>query len=505
MATIRTYGGWTVPRSEGLLGMSTGMTIALFPWLLGMIILPQISWGLAGLWLVVGLLVALGMMLKIEGRTLVEWIGLIVGFQKKKKKGLTKYSSGPFSRRAGGHYELPGVLSRFEVHAAQTSGAQEFAMLHYPDMDEYTVIFRVWPQGLGGVDIDTVNGWVDQWGAVLTGWGDDNDIVAATAVVETFRSSGMKVRNEVARITSADAPRLAQEIMVEAAELQSRQSIDMEARVAITIKADTEAKKRDWEIAATDLGRRVPQMMRGLRECGMEAQAMQEEEIVTFVKRAYSSSSQVDMELAAAEAGGHGVSWLDAGPESAEENLTSYVHDGAVSSTWEMKAPPRGYVPHTVLNALMRKNEDCAVKRVAVCYRPHGGAEAAKLVDQDANNKAEAVKQQRQRKKFASAKSEQDAVAANDARYAEAMGHGLVRFGILVTITEPAPALTPAGELTESKLPNAEAVMKSLSQRARLQIRNRYASQQISFAASLGVGVSIPEHVTGAAKAQSQA
>jgi hypothetical protein len=51
-------------------------------------------------------------------------------------------------------------------------------------------------------------------------------------------------------------------------------------------------------------------------------------------------------------------------------------------------------------------------------------------------------------------------------------------------------------------LPNAEEVMKSLTQRARMQIRRRYASQQISFAAGLGIGVLIPEHLSATAKTQ---
>lgn len=498
MAAMRTYGGWTVPRIEGLFGMSGSMTIAFFPWLIILIISAQISWVLAGLVLLVGVLTAAGLLLKIEGRTLVELIGLTMSFRTKKKKGLTRFTSGPFSRRAGGHYELPGVLGRFELHDALTSGGEPFAMLHYPDKNEYTIIFRVWPQGVGVADTDVVDGWVDQWGSVLASWGEDADIVAATAVVETFRSSGMRVRNEVSRVTSPDAPVLAQEVMVEAAELQSRQSLDMEARVSITIKADTEVKRRDPGAMAEDLGRRAPEMKRRLKACGMEAQAMTEAEVVSFVKRAYSSSSQVDMEIAAGDPEGHGVGWDDAGPSAAEESLTSYTHDGAVSSTWEMQIPPRGYVPSTVLGALMRKNDDVPIKRVAICYRPHSGAEAAKLVDQDANNKSEKVKQERQTRKFAKAKSEQDAVAANEARYAEAMGHGLTRFGVLITVTSPAAA--EAGAKTQ--LPNAEAVMKSLTQRARLKIRSRYASQQISFAASLGVGVHIPEHVSGLSKAQ---
>jgi hypothetical protein len=167
-----------------------------------------------------------------------------------------------------------------------------------------------------------------------------------------------------------------------------------------------------------------------------------------------------------------------------------------------MRTPPRGYVPQHVLRSLMSKNEDVPFKRVAICYRPHSGAEAAKIVDRDANNKREKVKQERQHRKTSRASSERDAAAADQARHAEALGHGLTRFGMLITVTEPAPSLREDGSMSELKLPNAEEVMKSLTQRARMQIRRRYASQQISFAAGLGIGVLIPEHLSATAKTQ---
>jgi hypothetical protein len=501
--TVRTFGGWTVPREEGLFGLTLPMTIAFLGWLIGLIGLPVI-FGIKAMifWAIAGVIAGGAMLAKVEGRTLLEWIGLTMGFRRDKKKGLTKYQSGPFSKIPDGHYQLPGVAGKLECYRATTSGDQKFAMLHYPAKNEYTVLLEVWPQGTGIDDDDVVNGWVDQWGAALSSFGDDADIVGVTAVVDTFPSSGMKVRNEVARITAPSAPELAQRIMIEAGELQSTQTIDMQAWMSITVKANTAAKKSDPGAAAVDLGIRMQFFMQRLDASGVRSRPMSEDEVVMVTKRAYSPASHVDMEAASQEVGGHGIRWIDAGPEQAEQTLTNYIHDGAVSAVWEMREPPRGYVPQTVLKALMSKNEDVPFKRVTMCYRPHSGAEAAKIVDRDANNKAEKVKQERTHRKTAKASSERDAIAADSARHAEAMGHGLVRFGILITVTEPAPALQPDGTMSESKLTGAEEVMKSLTQRARLQIRRRYASQQISFAAGLGIGVLIPEHLSATAKTQ---
>lgn len=502
-ARVRTFGGWTVPREEGLFGLTMPMTIAALGWLMGMIALPVlVGIGAMIAWAVLGVIAGAAMLMKVEGRTLLEWIGLTMGFRRDKKKGLTRYQSGPFSKIPDGHYQLPGVAGKLECYSATTSGDQKFALLHYPGKNEYTVLLEVWPQGMGIDDMDVVDGWVDQWGAALSSFGDDADIVGVTAVVDTFPSSGMRVRNEVARIVDPSSPSLAQRIMIEAGELQSNQSIDMQAWMSITVRANTAAKKSDPATAAVDLGIRMQFFMQRLDSSGVRSRPMSEDEVVLITKRAYNPASQVDMELASQQAGGHGVRWIDAGPEAAEQTLTNYIHDGAVSSVWEMRTPPRGYVPQHVLKALMAKNEDVPFKRVALCYRPHSGAEAAKIVDRDANNKAEKVKQERQHRKTARASSERDAVAADQARHAEAMGHGLTRFGMLITVTEPAPALQADGTISASKLTGAEEVMKSLTQRTRLQIRRRYGSQQISFAAGLGIGILIPEHLSATAKAQ---
>ncbi|MGV0336282.1 SCO6880 family protein [Corynebacterium bovis] len=495
---MRTYGGWTVPRKEGMFGLNLWMTIAMLIWLSVLFILGAMSPMFLVGWLVLGIIAGVAMVMKIDGRTLAEWSSLTMQFNRAKKKGKTVYRSGPFSNIPGGHYRLPGVLATFSC-ADRRSLAGPFAVIHNPRDHEFTVVFDIKPQGMDLADPDVVDGWVDQWGGVLTSWGEDADVVGATAVVETFPSSGMKVTTEVRRITSPQAPELAQRIMAEAGDMQSNQRLEMSCRLSITVKADTEAKRRDATVAAADLARRIPHMVNRLNAAGVSARVMTTEEVVTFVKRAYSSASQVDMELAAAEPGGHGVEWVDAGPSHAEQTLTTYVHDGAISSTWEMREPPRGYVGHQVLRPLTARNDDMPTKRVAICYRPHSGADAARLVDSDANNKTEKVKQERQYRKFARAKSEQDAAAAANARHAEAMGHGLTRFGMFVTTTVPAPAVGPDGQVSESRLPDTEAVMKSLAQRGRLRLRRCYASQQISFAAGLGIGVIVPNQATASA------
>lgn len=500
---LRMYGGWTMPRSEGLFGLTAPVTVAFFVWVILVVLLGGVvSWFVAGPVAIAGIIGGVLLVLKPQGRPVSEWIGLRMEFKRAKRKGLSKYLSGPFSRVPGGRYALPGVLGRLEVSEHYTGGNQPFAMLHDPQRSEYTVVFGIWPQGDQLVDSDVMDSWVDQWGAFLSNLGAEGDVVAATAVVETFPSTGMKVRQEVRSITKLDAPVFAQQVMVEAAEMHSSQRIELEARLSITFKATTSEKRRDVSAQAKDLAVRLPLLQSQIEYAGQNTRPLAIDDLVTVAKRAYSSSLHPEIEALSATSRGHEIEWADAGPSQAEQTPNYYVHDGSVSSTWEMVIPPRGYVPHRVLRGLLMKDIDLSTKRVAVCYRPHTAAEAAKLVDSDAINKRERTKQERGRRGSASARAEQDEASAEQARQAEALGHGLTRFGLLVTVTEPAQDLDESGHMTVDKMPNAEAILKSLSQRSRIQLRRRYCSQQLSFAAALGLGINIPEHLSAAALVQ---
>lgn len=503
-ATVRTYGGWTVPRSEGLFGMTTPMTVAFFIWIVVLIIGFQfLGIVVALIWVLLGVGAGVALMLRPQGRSIVEWVYLTMAFYKARKKGRTSYRSGPFSQVAGGRYRLPGALAKTQMHEGVTVGGRPFGMIHNPVTDEYTIVFRVWPQGDELVDATTADVWVDMWGSYLASLGSEGDVVGVTAVVETFPATGVTVRSEVTAMVSEQAPQLAQQIMVEAAQMQSTQTLAMDARLAITFKATTAVRRKEPKEQATELGRRIPLLLQRLSIAGLRAREMTHAEIVTVVKRAYDPGSQEDMERAATTAAGHGLTWADAGPAACEQTTAHYFHDGAVSSTWEMVEPPRGYVTSDILKGLLEKKADVPRKRIALCYRPHTAGEAASIVDKDAVDARQATKQERQRKGVASARKEQRELAAETARQAEALGHGLTRFGVLMTLTEPARDLDRDGvAVGEDRMPNAEAVLKSLTQQARLLVRRRYASQQISFAAGLGVGVLIPEHLSAAAMVQ---
>ena len=61
-----------------------------------------------------------------------------------------------------------------------------------------------------------------------------------------------------------------------------------------------------------------------------------------------------------------------------------------------------------------------------------------------------------------------------------------MRFGVLITVTEPLTGDIPA----------IEAIVRDLSVQCRLKIRRAYRWQAAGFYGSLGIGAVLPEHAT---------
>lgn len=68
-----------------------------------------------------------------------------------------------------------------------------------------------------------------------------------------------------------------------------------------------------------------------------------------------------------------------------------------------------------------------------------------------------------------------------------ARGHGLTRFGILITVTQP---------VGSADVPRVDALVRDLSLQSQLQVRRSFCWQSAAFWSSLGVGVIPPEHTT---------
>lgn len=481
----RTYSAGARPRTEGLFGLSWVAMITAG----GVIIAVVLTQALAGLTaaaitLAVGIVVTAPMVIQIGGRTGYTRAVLLWQWWRGERRGEHLYRSGSFSAIPGGATMLPGLLAPSRMYRGQSVDGHVFGMIHLPKFGEYTIVLRAWPQGGEAVDQELVDQWVAAWGAFLSSLGSAPDVKAIVPVIDTVPDTGNRLFNEVSTITGDHAPEIAERVMWELANQLASQRVQLEPRIAITFEATTPERRKVPAEQALEIGRRLPGILAALAEAGVRAEPMTAEQIIGFVRRSYDPSAQADLEAAAVEPEGHGITWAMAGPQDEQQKYDRLVHAGAVSITWEMTKAPPGVVTERVLQRLLEPNPDVPRKRVAIVYRPHSAAEATKIVDDDYRNAR--VAEQNTRGGLVSAAATIRVAGAEQARQEQARGHGLTRYGILITITA-AP-----GE----DLPRIEALIQDLATQARLTIRRCNTYQSAAFAGSLGVGVILPEHAT---------
>ncbi|KAF0963236.1 hypothetical protein MLGJGCBP_03638 [Rhodococcus sp. T7] len=202
------------------------------------------------------------------------------------------------------------------------------------------------------------------------------------------------------------------------------------------------------------------------------------------MRRSFDPASQQIVERAEARGEDHGITWDNAGPISHENKWAEYWHDGGRSVTWLMQAGPKSAVDESALRRLIAPHPDLPRKRVAIVYRPHRAADAVKIIDDDYRNAIVAA--QNRTRGIGSAAAQINVELAERSRDELARGHGATRIGVLITVTEP----------IEGDIPRVDALINDLAAQTQLEVRRCYRFQDAAFAASLGVGILLPDHAS---------
>ncbi|WP_216897335.1 SCO6880 family protein [Nocardia sp. ncl2] len=478
----RTYGGWSRPRSEGMYGLAWEATVLGFVFVvIAMITAVVVSFTAAVVVAAGEAIMWAPLAFRVNGRTGYERAMVMAQWLRTWKRKENLYRSGVFSKL--GTAKLPGLLAVSQLYEGIDSGGYRFGLVHMPKQHLYTVLLRVWPAGSENVDQHTVDQWVAAWGGFVASLGGAEDIVAITPVLSTVPETGHRLAGEVAELTRPDAPELARAMMAELAATLPSHTVQLDAWCGITFRATTPERRRHPAEQAVEVGRRLPGIMAALAETGVRTRPMTSDEVTATVRRSYDPAAEADLETLATNGESHGLGWDDAGPISYLEHTGRLDHDGVVSTSWEMDDPPSGTVGERVLERLLQPTPDVPRKRVALVLRPHAAADAAHIVDDDYKN---ALVAGQSGKGVVSAHAMLRVGATEQAREEQARGHGVSRFGVLVTVT------TAAG----TDLPRIDALTKDLSRQARLRIRRSYYYQAAAFAASLGIGVLLPGMAT---------
>ncbi|WP_280459506.1 SCO6880 family protein [Nocardia carnea] len=482
--TARMYGRWERPRSAGFFGLTWGVSLlglALVIAVMATFTLTR-SPSIAGVVLAFSVVVFVPMAVVRNGRTGWEIAALWIQFAFSRSRGELVYRSGRFARIPG-VARLPGLLADSRLAEYETPGGRRFAMVTVRRSSHYTVIVRVIPRGKELVDQAQIDGWVQAYGDFLATQSRSGEVVAVTSVLDNVVETRLKQSREVARLVRSDAPEFARSVMREAVADTGGVGVRIEARIAITYRGIGRGRIRGDEAEqAREIGQRLQGVLSHMARAGLAGTPLQAWEALGLVRTRYDLASQRDVEIAGADITGT-QSWDSVGPLAHEDRWDQYVHDGARSITWEMDAAPRGAVMETVLEELLRPRPDVPRKRVAIVYRLHSAGEATQLVDSDFRD---AVAAEQTERGIATASARIRVGNTQAAREEQARGAGLTRFGLLVTVTDH----------LDGDLPGIEASVQGMAAASRLSVRRCYGSQAAAFAASLGIGLILPEHVS---------
>jgi hypothetical protein len=154
-----------------------------------------------------------------------------------------------------------------------------------------------------------------------------------------------------------------------------------------------------------------------------------------------------------------------------------------------MTEAPRGQVFSNVLANLLAPHPDIARKRVALVYRPYDTAAAVRVVESDRRDATFAASGRR----VGRARDLISVEAANRSAEEEAVGAGVVRFGMFVTATATATATATVTD--DQDLALAASVVDSLGTSARIRLRRAVGAQAATFAASLPLGLVTSAHL----------
>lgn len=479
----RSYSHWRRRESVGVKGLGSLGTLMVAVGGLGstlMLLRSVLAGAISGLIS----LTAIGLVTRRDrfGRSVLEKGAERVSWSRTQWRGWHIYRSGPLGVLGSGQCQLPGLAAPIRAHEAEDSLGNRFVVLYHPHTKHVTTVLRSYPDGKGLLDQDTVDQKVAEFGEFQRVMGSEAGLIAGSVTIEASPDPGFRLRNEVERRKGAAAPELAQQVM--GALAGGTQGVSQTSCwIALTWASKTlGGRDRRLDEVVLEISARLPSLRGMVSGTGLGiCYSMGAKELATVMRSAYDPSIAATIQETGPDASG--VTWENCGPLEATEHVGYYTHDGWTSSTWEMAIAPRGQVRETVLAGLLAPHAGAPVKRVTMLYRPYDIGESAKRVDADVNIAHTNLTSRRGRIR---ARDQQNFDAAKKAASEEASGAGLIRFGMLVTVSVP-------GEGTDDQR-EIEAVVDTLGHTARIELRKPRYSQAAAFAAGLPLGLVLPSH-----------
>ncbi|MEZ2373409.1 SCO6880 family protein [Arthrobacter sp. RCC_34] len=481
-----TYGNWRKPRTAGIGKLGALETMAMIAALLVLLFIFRLAGPIPGFIAFIVLAVALVVFTIRDqhGQSRITRMLAKRAHRKAVNRRTNLYRSGPTGLVPGGTAQLPGLLAKSQLHQFVDSFDRPFALVFMPDTNHATVVIECEPTGLALEDPQTIDTYVANWGGWLADLGKQSDVVAASVTVETAPDFGVRLRQWVDSNRHPDAPPATVQMMEQIKETFPQSAPVTRAFLAVTVTAWRQGapRPRKVEDLGIDLAARLGKLTEHLEQCGAgDAHPVTAQTLCEVVRSAYDPAVAQHIAAAHAESVTPALSWNDVGPIAHNSGWEWYRHDSGFSKSWVMSVAPRGEVFSNVLEAVLSPTGEVDRKRVTFLFRPVSAARAMDVAEKDVNaasSRANSTNTPNFRAIDDYAKTVQTAKEiAKDA--------GMLNFGVVITATT---------RYAEDALA-VSYTMEDLAAESQLTVRPAYGAQDTAFAASLPLGLVLPDYV----------
>ncbi|ATL88787.1 SCO6880 family protein [Streptomyces malaysiensis] len=437
----------------------------------------------------------------IYGMTAEEWARLAIRHQINVAGGRDVFLSGVFAPRRKKDdqqpMDLPGILARLKILSAPIGGQEEIAVVYDPLANSYSATLEIRYPGLALEDTDQINRRVAAWGAFLRAQCMEGGPIVRISVHErSLPDNGTALQSWTALHISPDAPAAAVDVVTQLAAQGGPVANARTTYLTITLSA-TRARLAVKGAGGGRLGacavlvRELTAMQSALAAADLKVTAqLKPRQLAQAIREAFDPDAVAEMAVrnAAAEQPEWqgvepGVDPRLAGPAGHEVERSRYLHDGAVSVTYQVRNWPASAVYATCLQPLMRPRPN-ARRSLSLTYEPLGPRRARTELSR-ARTKRDVARRLRARTgRIESMDERAEMVRSLEQDAARAGGHGIVRFTGLVTVTVT----------DEEELETACAELQQDGAAAGLELRRMYYAQDSGFAAAaLPLGLGLPE------------
>jgi hypothetical protein len=484
---VRTYGGWRRSRGMGLMGLSSGQTLAVLVALTALIISVSVSPKVAAVIAGPALLLIGGTVLRWDGVPLLQGLLQRIRWGWGSTRGYRSYRAG-ISAAHPQAWQLPGVLAATTLLSVPDPGG-DFGVVWHQRIGTMTTTLRAAATSTWLVDREQATAWVSNWGGWLASLGYTPMVRWVAVTVDTAPASGSRLADYVAGRIAPGAPASARRVLTQLVGTSPAAAADVETRVSITFDpAHSPTRPRNLAESLDEIGRTLPGLQDSLGGCGLTVLGRATAtDLVAAVRGAYDPAARGDLARLLGSAGGDAGRWLDweaAGPVAAEEHHDRYQHDGGWSVSWAWHEAPRANVHADVLARLLAPGP--YPKRVTLLYRPFSAGDAARIVEREVNAAAfrDTLRAAQRRDENARDRADRERALRAAREEATGAGVGLMSMFVTVTVTDP------------DELDRAVADVESRAEVAKIRLRRMYASQAAGFATTLPCGICPPQMAT---------